>query len=380
MGGKNEAPDPPDYGPLAQASEKSAQYAYELAKEQQAWAEKVYNDNKGVSDIVIDKALGQLDQQTEDANRARERYRSLFEPLEEQLAQDAQDYATPERQEHEAGKAEADVAAQFAQARQAAQDRLEAYGVDPSSTRAGALDLGTRIAEAAAQSSAGNQARTQVENTGRALRSEAINVGRGYPGQISNSAAGAGQAGNQAVNTGLATTASGAQTMGTGLGWQTSGNSAIGTWGDILNTGYKNQLDQFNANQSASSGWGSALGLIGGVAGKAFALAEGGAIPDPEMMDGPPGAVIPEEASPSGGAIPDDVPATIEGQAPARLNAGEFIVPKDVMKWLGEKNLQSLIMKARKEMAGGDETRPAQPEMQEAIPVDGQGAIPLKGA
>jgi hypothetical protein len=374
MGKKSDAPKPPDYGPLAAASEKSAAYAYDLAKQQQAWAEKVYADNKGVSDIIIDKALGELDRQSADAQRARERYQSLFEPLEEQLAQEAQEYSTPERQEMEAGKAEADVAAQFATARQTAQDRLEAYGVDPSSTRSGALDLGTRVAEAAAQASAGNQARTQVENTGRALRSEAINVGRGYPGQINASSAAAGQAGNQAVNTGLATTASGAQTMGTGQGWQQLGNSAIGTWGDILNTGYGNQLDAWKANQEASSGWGSALGLVGGLASKAFALAEGGAIPDP-------GRSVPVEASPSGGEVTDDVPATIEGAIPARLNAGEFVIPKDVMAWMGEKGMQQLIMKARKEMNGGDETRPAQPDVQqEPVPLNGQGAIPMRGA
>lgn len=361
-----EAPDPPDYGPLAAASEKSAQYSYELAKRQQDWAEKVYKDNKSVSDIVIDAALGQLDKQSADADRARQRYQALFEPLEEQLAQDAQDYASPERMEYEAGKAEADVAAQFNQARQAAQQRLEAFGVDPSQTRAGALDLGTRVAEAAAQASAGNQARTQTENIGRALRSEAINVGRGYPGQIQSSIAGAGASGNQATNTGLATTASGAQTMGTGLGWQQMGNQAVGTWGNILNTGFNNQLDAWKAEQQSSSGWGSILGTGLGIL---TGFEDGGAIPDPD------GQMIPAEASPSRGAIPDDIPADIEGQMPARLNAGEFVVPKDVVQWLGEKGMQQVVLKARKEMQGGDQTRPAQPEVK-PIPNRGVGAIP----
>lgn len=367
MGGS--APEAPDYGPLAAASEKSAKYAYDLAVKQQAWAEKVYNDNTSVSDIVIDAALGQLDKQTADADRARERYQTLFEPLEEQLAQDAQDYSTPERMEYEAGKAEADVAAQFNQARQTAQQRLEAFGVDPSQTRAGALDLGTRVAEAAAQASAGNQARTQTENIGRALRSEAINVGRGYPGQIQASTAGAGSSGNQATNTGLATTASGAQTMGTGLGWQQMGNQAIGTWGNILNTGFNNQLDAWKAEQQSSSGWGSLLGTgLGLLSG----FEEGGAIPEPG------GQMLDPSMSPSGGAIPDDIPADIEGQMPARLNAGEFVVPKDVVSWMGEKGMQQMVLKARKEMSGGDETRPAQPEVR-PVPARGVGAIPDGG-
>lgn len=371
MGGKSDPPPAPDYSALAQASEKSANYAYELAKRQQDWAEKTYTENKGVSDLVIEQALGQLDKQTADADRARQRYQALFEPLEEQLAFDAESYASPERQEVEAGKAEADVAAQFNQARQAAQDRLESFGVDPSQTRAGALDLGTRVAEAAAQASAGNQARTQTENIGRALRSEAINVGRGYPGQIAGAAAGAGAAGNQAANTGLATTASGAQTMGTGQGWQGMGNQAISGWGNILNAGFNNQLDAWTAKQQNSSGWGDILGKVAGIGLGAAGFAEGGAIPDPD------GTMVPPEASPSGGAIPDDIPAEIDGQMPAQINSGEFIVPQDVVKWVGEKGMQDFILKSRKQMQGANGERPAQPEMAPpGPPVESVGAIP----
>lgn len=373
MGGKSKAPAAPDYKPLAAASEASAKYSYELAKRQQDWAESTYAENKALSDVVINKALGALDQQEADAARDRARYEQIYQPLEEQLAYEAETYSSPERMEVEAGKAEADVAAQFQAARQTAQDRLEAFGVDPSQTRAGALDLGTRIAEAAAQASAGNQARTNTENIGRALRSEAINVGRGYPGQIAGSMSGAAGAGNQAANTALATTASGAQTMGTGQGWQGLGNSAVGTWGNILNTGFSNQMDRYKANQQSSSGWGSALGLVGSLAGGFFGLQEGGAIPEA-------GRAVPPTASPSGGAIPDDIPAVIDGSAPARLNAGEFVIPEDVMKWVGEKGMQQMITKARKEMTGANGERPAQPEVgpeQPPVPPDSVGAIPM---
>lgn len=372
MGGSSSAPEPPDYSGIAKASEKSADLAYKIATRQQDWAEKTYADNKATGDLVIQKALGALDRQEADSARARERYQSLFEPLEEQLAFDAQDYASPERQEHEAGKAEADVAAQFKSARDTAQQRLEAFGVDPSQTRQGALDLGTRVAEAAAQASAGNQARTQTENIGRQLRSEAINVGRGYPGQINQSDAAAQSSGNAAVNTGLATTASGAQTMGTGMGWTGLGNQALNTWGNTLNQGYSNQMAQYNANQQASSGWGSALGSIAGI-GLSF-LEEGGAIPSPDEE----GRYMDPSMSPSGGEATDDIPAEIEGGKPAALNAGEFVFPKDVVGWLGEKGMQQIIIKARKEMANG-ESRPAIPEEgppQQVIPADSVGAIP----
>ena len=383
MGGKSSVPKAPDYGPLAAASQKSADYSFQLAQRQQDWAEKTYADNKALTDTIINKAIGAMDQQQQWATEDRQRYQTMFQPLEDQRASDAESYASPERMEREAGKAEADVAAQFQQARQTAQDKLETFGVDPSQTRSGALDLGTRIAEAAAQASAGNQARTQTENTGRALRSEAINVGRGYPGQYQSAISGSGQSGNQAANTALATTASGANTMGTGMGWQGAGNNAVGQWGNILNSGFNNQMDAYNAKQSQSSGWGQVLGLGaslamapttggGSVFGKFFG-AEGGVIPE----DGGP---IPPEASPSNGAIVDDVPAQLDNGTPARLNAGEFVVPRDVVGWLGEKGIQQLIMKARKEMENGNGERPAQPTMTPPgappPPPQAQGAIP----
>jgi hypothetical protein len=378
MGGKGDAPAAPDYGPVAAASEASAKYSYQIAQEQLAWAKEVYKDNKQVGDSVIDFALGQMDKQSAWADADRKRYEDIYQPLEEQAALRAQDYATPERQEYEAGKAEADVAAQFAQARQTAQDRLEAFGVDPSQTRGGALDLQSRIAEAAAQASAGNQARFRTEQYGDQLTANVINTGKGYPQQVLAAAGQAGQSGNQATNTGLATTASGANTMGTGYQWQGMGNQGVGMWGQMLNAGFQNKLASWQADQEASSGWGDILGVAASFGGKAMGIPgfdEGGAIPEDEGM------YLPEEMSPSGGAIEDDIDAEIEGGRPAKLNAGEFVMPKDVVSWLGEKGMQQLIMKARKEM-GDPNQAPAQPEMGPppgqvpSVPARGVGAIP----
>ena len=369
MGGKNDSPEAPDYSELANASKESAAYSYDIAKRQQDWAEKTYAENKGVSDQVIDFALGQMEKESAWADSDRQRYEDIYQPLEDQYAQKAQDYSSAERQEVEAGKAEADVAQQFEQARRTAQSRLEGYGVDPSQTRQGALDLGTRVAEAAAQASAGNQARSRTEQIGNEMLSNAINTGKGYAQQVMGEASGASSSGNQAANTGLATTASGSNTMGTGYSWQQGGNSALGTWGNILNQGFSNAMDKYKGDQESSSGWGALLGQAAGTA--LTFLAEGGAIPD----EGQP---IPPSASPSNGAIPDDVPAEIDGQSPARLNAGEFVVPKDVVSWLGEKGMQQVILKARKEMQNGNGERPAQPTTDAPpIPPESVGAIPM---
>jgi hypothetical protein len=383
--GKNSVPKTPNYQPLIDMQKASAQQSYDLAKRQQDWAEKTYNDNKAISDQVVQKSMAAMDEQMENARADRARYQSVFQPLENTLVSDATSYASPERQEMEAGKASADVAANFGAARQAAQDRLEAYGVDPSSTRAGALDLGTRIAQGAASASASNVARQQTIDRGMALRDEAINLGRGYAGQAAGEYSGSGQAGNAAVNTGLAQTASGAQTMGTGQSYTQLGNQSLGSWGNLLGQNYNNQMAQYKAKQSQSSGWGSVLGMGAGLLTKGLTggfAAEGGVLPAEEDIYAAGGGPIPVAASPSGGAVTDDVPAQA-GAIPMQMNAGEFVVPKDVTQWLGEKGLQDLILKARKQMQSPQQ-RPAVPTQgpvpqAQGVPPQQPGAIPPPG-
>lgn len=377
----------PDYSPLIAAAQKSADASYALAKEQFEWAKKTYAENKVIGDKVTNFAMGQMEKMAGWADADRKRYENIYQPLEDQAAARAQDYASPERQEYEAGRAEAQVADKYRAARDAAQDRLEAFGVDPSQLRSGALDLGTRVAEASAQVGAGNAARTQTEMYGDQLMANAIATGKGYPGQALAAAGGAGSSGNQAVNTGLATTASGAQTMGTAPTWQGLGNQGLGQWGQFLNAQWQSQLQKQQADQQASSGIGSALGagmeILSMIPGNPIHFAEGGGIPDDPTMLGT-GTPVPMEASPSAGAIPDDVTAQVDDGSQIQVNAGEFVIPKDVVGWLGEKGMQQFILKARKEM-GDPNQAPAQPEQGPPpgqqqpgppIPSRGVGAIP----
>lgn len=356
MGGSS-TPSAPSHKKEIQMLDKSAKWSFENAQEMMDWARDAYAKTEGLSDITIDNALKWMDTMGDWATADRKRYEEVFQPLEDQLVADAQSYASPERIALESGKAQADVAAKFDQARQNAQDRLEAFGVDPSQTRQGALDLGTRVAQGAAQASAGNQARWNTEATGRDLRNTAIQLGLQYPGRAITEAQGSGNFGTSAVNQRLATVASGAQTMGTPAQWQQIGNQGATAASGAKSQSYQDKLAAAQAKAQESSGIGEVVGTVAGF------------IP---FMD--EGGVIPDDASPSGGQVTDDVPAQIEGGPPAKLNAGEFIVPKDVTSWVGEKGLQQFILKARKEMTGGNGERPAQPTMQPQY--ESVGAIP----
>jgi len=350
--GKPSAPEPPDYTEVAAASEKASKYAFRIAKQQLAWAKEQYSMDAKVYDRVVDGFLEDMDVNSKNAAEDRRFYENNFRPLEKDLAKEAQNYDTAARRREEMGAAQAGVAEQFAAQRENAQRELEAYGIDPSSTRYAALDIGVRTSQAATQAAAGTAASNRVEDVGRALRSEAINVGRGYPGQIASSYQTAAQMGSGASGATGQATSIGGQTMGTGLQWQGAGNQAVGQWGNTLNMGYNNQIQQFNANQQASSGWGSALGLIGGLATGMFE--DGGYVQEQAIDDGQRGGVIHEGMSPSGGEVVDDVPA--------RLNAGEFVIPDDVVSWYGEKHMYGLIEKASKERDMAKQTTGAIPE------------------
>jgi hypothetical protein len=327
-GGKGGAPPPPDYSQIAAANEKAAAIQAEVSREQLAWAKEQYASDREITNKVVNSALRTQDINDQNAAYDRQRYQNLYQPLENEAIAEARNFASPERQRLEMGKAQANVAQQFDAQRNAATQNLESFGIDPSSTRFAALDQGMRIQQAAATAAAGNQAQNMTEAQGRALRSEAINVGRGYPGQVAATYGTALQAGNQAVNSSLAQTASGANTMGTGVQWQQGANQSLANWGNTLHQGYQDQIAAYNANNQGS-GWGTALGLIGGAAVKGImggmAFAEGGSVP--------------HDASPTNGGAIDDVPA--------RLTAGEFVVPKDVMQWKGEEWAQKEIQKAR---------------------------------
>ena len=333
----SDPPPAPDYSGVAAASQASSENALKLGQEQLAWAKDQYASDKSVTDKVVNSLLDTMKTNSDTAAKDRTRYEEKYQPLEDQLIKDAQDYSSPERKNLEMGRAQAAVSQTFDAARNNATQNLEGFGIDPSSTRYGALDLGYRAQQAAATASAGNQASQQVDATGRALRSEAINVGKGYPGQIAGQYGTSVGAGTNANQNTIATTASGANTMGTAPQYMGLQNQAISGWGNTLNMSYQNQLGGYNAGNSASSGMGSMLGLLGGAAMKF--LAEGGAV------DGQtPGGAIPMGASASGGQAVDDVDA--------KLTAGEFVVPKDVAAWKGEEFFQKLIDQSRKSKDG----------------------------
>lgn len=273
-GGKGGAPPPPDYGPIAAANRAAVESQERIAQEQLAWARERFEYDRGITDRVLATLIPQLESESAAAAQTRERYESIFRPIEDQFIAEVAAYDTPERRESEAARAVADVANAMEGQRQGAFARLESFGVDPSMARSGALDSNVRVFQAALSAGAANEARRQVEETGRALRGEVINLGMGYPAQVAQAYATSQAAGQGSVGNQLATTASGAQTMGTGNQWMAGSNQVLGAWGNQVG-GMNQAYIQAEAQRANQSPWGS---ILGGIAGLALSPIPGGSL------------------------------------------------------------------------------------------------------
>jgi hypothetical protein len=366
------------------------------------WGVGKAGDIGSIGDEVTQRALNTGAQFNDAAVRDRRTYDENYVPAMLEQLNYARDYTTDARKAANRGGAMADVSMTFDAAADLAKRNLQSYGVNPAAGRFAGLDAGIATSRAKALAGAGTKSDRDTEMMGQQLLDNAIGRGAVLPGQAVNSAGVGIAANNQAVNTGLATAQTQKQLMEPS-GWANLSDQQLRDWKDSLiqqtNLGLTQNRDvaqqqlaqQQMANQS-SSGIGSLIGaglgiagsifggplggmagsMLGKMAGSGMQFAEGGMVPDDEGMsfgDEDEIAVeddaltsevegenmVPPEASPSGGAEVDDVTA--------QVSAGEFVVPKDVTAWYGEKFMQKLIEKARMEMT----QRTAEPQMS-AVP------------
>lgn len=332
MGMYGDAPDPPDYGPMAEAQMELGDRSLDLMEEMFSVAreqsDRLFATTSRVSDAMVD----QMNDQIEWAREDRKRYERVYKPMENKFAREATKYDSPWRRNLAAARAAGDVGIAYNQARQSAQRRLEGYGIDPSMLRSGALDLQSRMEQAKDMAGASGAARQQVEDTGRALRAAAIDMGRGLPASASTAAAGAAQSGGTGAGALTSGVSAGSGAMAAPASYGGLATAGYGGAVSALNTGYNNSLAAYEANQNYGL-----MGLLntvgGGMAGAGTSYLLG-------MSEG---GVIPEEASPSRGLDVDDVPTA--------TTAGEYVVPRDVVRWKGEEFFERLKASAQKGMA-----------------------------
>lgn len=335
----SKAPDPPDLTPMAQSSVEAARIAQEIAMQQLAWAREQDALNRELLNRVITSQERIQDETLRNAQRDRERYEQIYQPLEDNLVQEFLDYDTPERRQEERGRAIADVNAAFEAQRRNALQRLESYGVDPSQTRNAALDISLRTQQAAAAAGAASAANRATEQTGRALRAEALNIGRGYPSNVASSYGQSIAAGNSMVGNANQTTATSGNAMQGAGGYLNTALSGYGQGAGIMSQGYQNQMQQYNANQQQMTG---ALSAIGGIAG--MFMADGGKPKRALTIDNDTGEIV-YESQPGLIDYGKGDGSGIDDRVPIMASTEEYIIPADVVRAKGVEFFDKLVAK-----------------------------------
>jgi hypothetical protein len=200
-------------------------------------------------------------QQLEVSRQERQRYDTVFKPLENEIVAAARGFDTPQKREAAAAAASADVEQAISGQRQATMRAMERRGALPTSGRVMAMQGMQDIGAAKAKAGAANQARQQVETMGRAMKMDAAGLGRGVVGNQSTTAGIALQAGNSAVSNGTAPVniaAAGAGMMQQGFGTALQGQGQAGN--------LYGQAASIQQRANDSSGLWGALGSVAGSA------------------------------------------------------------------------------------------------------------------
>ena len=255
--GKNSAP-PPDYSPLANASEKAAETMAGLGREQLAFAREQYDAQAPILRKVAEQ---QMQAQSEQMAQARDYYgymKDTYRPLEKSIVQDAQQFNTEAYRDQLASQAAADAGLAFNQTQAANQRSMRAMGVNPNSGRFSGMANQSNLALAAGRANAMTGTRQAAEQMGYARKLDAAGLGRGLGGLSTAAYGGANAAGSMAGQNSqsagqnyMGNMAIGSGTIGQGLGMQIQG------LGNVLN----NQTSAYvNSNDSFLGDLGGALG------------------------------------------------------------------------------------------------------------------------
>ena len=178
------------------------------------------------------------------AQEDRDRYKQVFEPLQDQFIAASTGYDTAARRDAAADRASTGVRTQAALSRGANERAMTAMGVRPGSGRFNEASRRGAMSEGLAAAGAANAERDRIEREGYARSANAVNLGSGMavnPGTSAGLASGTANAGFDAAQRGYA------------------------QQGSLLNQDYQNRSNAWAAGQQASADLWSGLGSLAGV-------------------------------------------------------------------------------------------------------------------
>lgn len=284
-------------------------------------------------------------------------YKQNYQPVEKALIGEAMAAGSPEDIARAEGRANAANTAAFDRAQKQMQSRLQSLGLNPSApayqSATGSVDLAEAASGAGQRVLAGDTAR----NLGYAKRFDVAGLGKGIPGQAVSASNAAANAGLNASRLGylqnqdtMKNIGQFVQPVGTALGkvasdWFERPAGGDTSWG----AGWKNTGDYVGPDWAKGFGYKKG-GMIAphmkpmpmkrryANGGKVMRYAMGG-MPglEPATIDNATGAVMGP-----GNGVSDSVPAMVDGQQPAKLSAGEFVVNEAAVNMTGAEMLEAI--------------------------------------
>lgn len=271
-----------------------------------------------------------------------DRFRRLYQPLEEQTVRDAAEYDSAGNIARRSGIAAANVNQAYSNARDQSTRALSRMGINPNSSAFAATNDRLTRAQALDTAGARTGAAFDTMDKGIALRSGAVAQGRGLPNIAGQFAQIGNQSGAQAGAQGAQNLAS-AQNVGNFMGQGYSmANSGMAQSGQL---GVANYNAQVNAANVAGNPFMEVLGMGARIAAGPAGLGlfgpgrgrDGGSVPyDLEYEEG--GPVLDARR---GGALRGPGTETSDS-IPALLSKGEYVLNADAVKIAGKKKLDKM--------------------------------------
>jgi len=267
-GGKGNAPPPPNYTPLANASKEAAEIAAQLGREQLAEGRRQYEQNMAIARPIIEAQSRAMNQAYEQGNYSFENFRNEGRPLQQAMRGIALGQLSPEvaaQAEQGARAGVADVSGALDAQRSQTTRTMQRMGINPNSGRMAAMNGIMDIGAATAKASAANTGRNQAIDRSYARMGDVLNTYSGMASSAPTFYQTATQAGNSAAGNQMA--------PGAGLMGAMSG-AANTTMQDrqMAMQGLGNVLNAQASYANAVAGQDSGLGGIGAIMGGAASM------------------------------------------------------------------------------------------------------------
>lgn len=249
---------------LAQLGRDEFTFQRDRANRMDPIYERLMNTAIEESETNQDRAADQWDQ-----------YKSVFQPIENQMADEAVNYDSPEEVARREGLAAATVARQFDVSDQQMGREMARMGVSPTSSLGAQGMTDQANARAMARAGAINKERGDTKLLGMSLRQDAARFGRNQTGTGLAASAAALQGGQSAAGIMGAQTQSGLAAGQAAGGLMGAGAGQIGSSGSmLLSQQQANNSLQAQQSMNNASGLGSLVGTLGGAAMMAFSSEE----------------------------------------------------------------------------------------------------------